>query len=449
MADSPTLLDHVRTLVHAGDAAALARELRARHPSDVADVVEALDSEEERAFLLDCLPAAEASATLAEMDEEARPEELLASFGPDRIHELVATLDDDDAADLIADLERPEQARVLAALDRDEASELRELLQYPEDSAGGLMSTDLVVVRDDLTGAQAMEAVREQARRVEEFYTVFVTDGEGRLRGTLPFRVLIAAAPQEPVGALVRPTIAAVPADADQEEVARLLARYNLIAVPVVDAAGRLLGHVTFDDVIDVVEEETTQDILRFAGTSADEELAGQWSDAVRARLPWLAVNLATAFLAASVVLHFETTVSALPVLAAWQTVVAGMGGNAGTQALAVTVRRLATRREERRVERWRNVGREVVVGLVNGLVIGAAALATALVLHQPPTLALVVLAALWGNLAVAGFAGAFVPTLLSRLGADPAVASSVFVTTFTDICGFFLLLGLAARLML
>jgi magnesium transporter len=449
MTDSPTFLDHVRALVRAGDAPALARELRSRHASDVADLVEALDSEEERAFLLDCLPAAEASAALAEMEEEAEPEELLASFAPGRIRDLVATLDDDAAADLIGDLAPDEQARVLAALPRDEASELRELLQYPEDSAGGLMSTDVVVVRDDATVAEAMESTREQARAVAQFYTVFVTDREGRLCGTLPFRVLITADSDAVVGALVRPTVAAVRPESDQEEVARLLARYNLVALPVVDGSGRLLGHVTFDDVIDALEEETTQDILRFAGTSEDEEVAGSWRDAVRARLPWLAVNLATAFLAASVVLRFEHAVSALPVLAAWQTVVAGMGGNAGTQALAVTVRRLATRPEERLTGRWRNVGREVVVGLVNGLAIGLVALVVAVVLRQPATLAFVVLAALWGNLAVAGFAGAFIPTLLSRLGADPAIASSVFVTAFTDICGFLLLLGLAARLML
>jgi magnesium transporter len=449
MTDALSLFDQVRSLVQAGDAAAIARALRQRHPSDVADLVEALDSEEERAFLLDSLPAAAASAALAEMEEEARPEALLASFGTDRINALVATLEDDDAADLIGDLEPPERARVLAQLPHDQASELRELLQYREDSAGGLMTTDLVVVQDDLTVAEAMDTVRQQSREVEQFYTVFVTDLGGVLRGTLPFRSLITAAPGDIVGALVRPIVSAVGPDADQEEVARLLSRYNLVALPVVDDAGRLLGHVTFDDVMDALESETTQDILRFAGTSEDEELAGTWRDAVRARLPWLAVNLATACLAGAVVLRFEEAIAALPVLAAWQTVVAGMGGNAGTQALAVTVRRLATRREERLVDRWRNVGREVVVGLVNGLVIGAVALAAALVLGQPPALALVVLAAIWGNLAVAGFAGAFVPTLLSRLGVDPAVASSVFVTTFTDICGFFLLLGLAARLVL
>jgi magnesium transporter len=185
--------------------------------------------------------------------------------------------------------------------------------------------------------------------------------------------------------------------DTDQEEVSRLLSRYNLVALPVVDDDGRLLGLVSFDDVIDVIEAETTEDILRFAGTSEDEELGGRWQDSVRSRLPWLGVNLVTAFCAAAVVLRFDSTVD----------------------------------------------------GLVNGLAVGLATLAVSIVLHQSTRVALVVLVAMWGNLAVAGFAGAFVPTALARFGIDPAIASSIFVTTFTDICGFALLLGLASRLLL
>ena len=449
MADLQTLVEQVETLIRARDAAALVRVLRPLHASDVADVVEALDGDDDRAFLLDALPAARASATLAEMDEESEPEELLASFGQDRITAIVATLDDDDAADLIGELEPEDQARVLAALPSEDASELRDLLRYPEESAGGLMTTDLVVVDDGATVAQAIDAVREQSRDVGEFYTVFVTGAGRRLRGTLPFRALVTAAPGDAIAPFVEPTAATVSPETDQEEVSRLLSRYNLVAVPVVDAGGRLLGLVSFDDVIDVIEAESTEDILRFAGTSEEEELGGRWQEAVRSRLPWLGVNLLTAFLAAAVVLRFGRTVDALPVLVPWMPVVAGMGGNAGTQALAVTVRRLATRGEERRGERWRVVGKEVIVGLVNGLTIGVAVLIVSLLFHQGPRVALVVLAAMWANLAVAGFAGAFVPTLLARLGADPAVASSIFVTTFTDICGFAMLLGLATRLLL
>jgi len=216
----------------------------------------------------------------------------------------------------------------------------------------------------------------------------------------------------------------------------------------VVDGHGRLLGRITFDDVTDVVEAETTEDLLRFGGVSADEDLAAGWGAAVRSRLPWLALNLLTAFLAASVVRHFEGTITAVASLVVFMPVIAGMGGNTGTQALAVTVRRLAlglvSPRQQARV-----VGKELLVGLTNGLALAAGAALVAILAGLSPRFGLVVFLAMSGNLAVAGFAGAFIPILLARMGVDPAIASSVFVTTFTDMCGFALLLGLAGWMLL
>jgi magnesium transporter len=226
------------------------------------------------------------------------------------------------------------------------------------------------------------------------------------------------------------------------------MARYNLPSVAVVDDAGHLLGRVTFDDVIDVVEAETTEDLLRFGGVSADEELGGAWTESVRSRLPWLSVNLLTASLAAGVVYFFRDTIDRTLALAIWMPVIAGMGGNAGTQALAVTVRRLALGLIPPHLF-LRVVGKEVLVGMTNGLAIGAAVGIAAAVLGEERMLGLVVFLAMAGNLLVAGFAGAFIPILLERFGVDPAVASSIFVTTFTDVCGFVLLLGLAGWLLL
>jgi magnesium transporter len=236
--------------------------------------------------------------------------------------------------------------------------------------------------------------------------------------------------------------------ETDQEEVARLMARYNLPSVAVVDEGGRLLGRVTIDDVIDVVEAESTEDLLKFGGVSPDEELAAPWTDSVRSRLPWLTVNLFTAFLAGGVVYLFQSTVQHTVALAVWMPVIAGMGGNAGTQALAVTVRRLALGLipPDRLV---RVVGKEVLVGITNGLAIGTLVGIAASLLGEGPRLGLVVFLAMSGNLLVAGFAGAFIPVLLERFGVDPAIASSIFVTTFTDVCGFLLLLGLAGWLLL
>jgi magnesium transporter len=246
----------------------------------------------------------------------------------------------------------------------------------------------------------------------------------------------------------MEPAGVAVPPDMDQEEVARVMARYNLASVPVIDAHGKLLGRITFDDVIDVVEAETTEDILKFGGTSADEGLAAGWRDAVRSRLPWLFMNLATAFLAASVIYANEDLIQRLTTLAVLMPIIAGMGGNAGTQALAVTVRRLALGLIPR--GRFLGViGKEALVGLTNGIVNGLVVAVVTLFLGQGPMLGVVVFLAMTGNLFVAGCAGAMIPILLERRGVDPAVASSIFVTAFTDICGFFLLLWLAGTLLL
>jgi magnesium transporter len=264
----------------------------------------------------------------------------------------------------------------------------------------------------------------------------------------LPFKDLVISRPERPVRAFMTDADIFVTPELDQEEVARLMARYNLPNVPVVNERGRLLGRVTFDDVIDVVEAETTEDLLKFGGVSPDEELAAGWDTAVRSRLPWLSVNLATAFLAGGVVYSFQNTIQRTLALAVWMPIIAGMGGNAGTQALAVTVRRLALGMLPVRVF-TQVVGKEVLVGIINGLAMGVVVGIVASLMGEGPKLGLVVFLAMVGNLMVAGFAGAFIPILLERFGVDPAVASSIFVTTFTDVCGFLLLLGLAGLLLL
>jgi magnesium transporter len=306
----------------------------------------------------------------------------------------------------------------------------------------------MVTVLATETAADALDSIRRQAEEVEDFYRVYVVDSERHLRGVLPLRDLVVSQPSRLVAEFMQDADIMVPPGMDQEEVARLMSRYNLASVPVVDPAGRLIGRVTFDDVIDVVEAETTEDILKFGGTSADEGLAAGWRDAVRSRLPWLFINLATAFLAASVVFTHQELIRELTTLAVIMPVIAGMGGNTGTQALAVTVRRLALGLIPRG-KFLGVIGKELLVGLTNGLVCGTIAAIVALLFGQGVMLGLVVFLAMTGNLVVAGFAGAFIPIVLERRGVDPAVASSIFVTTFTDVCGFFLLLWLAGNLLL
>jgi magnesium transporter len=439
------LLDRMVELVRKGDIAHFIRRAHDFEPADLADVLSALD-DKERVAVVQALPPELSSQALAEMPEEAHAGETLAALDPGQAADIVEELDDDDAADMLRDLDRNQQEQILSEV--EDRSEVDRLLRYDEETAGGRMTTHMVTVPDTASAEQAREEIRRQAEEVEDFYEVFVVDRDHRLVGFLPFKDLVISRPERPVRAFMTPADVFVTPDLDQEEVARLMARYNLPSVAVVDEHSRLLGRVTFDDVIDVVEAETTEDLLKFGGVSPDEELAAGWRPAVRSRLPWLSVNLATAFLAGGVVYLFQHTIQHTLALAVWMPVIAGMGGNAGTQALAVTVRRLALGLIPVDVF-TRVVGKEIVVGIINGLVMGVAVGTVATLIGQGARLGIVVFLAMTGNLMVAGFAGAFIPLVLERFGIDPAVASSIFVTTFTDVCGFLLLLGLAGMLLL
>jgi magnesium transporter len=439
------LLDRMVELVRRGELGLFTRRAHEFEPADLAEVLTALD-ERERVSVVQALPPELSSQALAEMPEEAHAEETLAALDPDLAAEIVDELDDDDAADILGELDRNTQEQILAAV--EDRSEVDRLLRYDEETAGGLMTTHMVTVTDTATAEQALEQIRRQAEEGEDFYQVFVVDSQKRLVGTLPFKDLVISRPERPVREFMEEADIYVTPELDQEEVARLMARYNLPSVPVVDDSGHLLGRVTFDDVIDVVEAETTEDLLKFGGVSPDEELGASWQTAVRSRLPWLSINLGTAFLAGGVVYSFQHTIQQTLALAVWMPIIAGMGGNAGTQALAVTVRRLALGQLPVRVF-TQVVVKEILVGVINGLAIGTVVGLVATLMGEGYWLGLVVFLAMVGNLIVAGFAGAFIPILLERFGVDPAVASSIFVTTFTDVCGFLLLLGLAGWLLL
>ena len=442
------LIEEIRRRLESGDRDALIAFVEPLHASDMADVLEHFD-EPERIALLQVIPAPLASDALAEMEEEEHPGGLLASMEPARIAELVEELADDDAADLIGELDPAERDRLFESVPDEEEQELRELLEYPEESAGGIMTRDLCAVTSRATAAEAIEELRAQAEESDDLYTVFVVDRGRRLQGVVNLRDLVLAAPTTRIGDLLEEPPAVVSVDLDQEEVGKLLSRYNLTAIGVVEADGRLVGQITFDDVIDVVEAEVTEDILRFASVSDEEQLRGTTLGAIRSRLPWLAANTLTLSLAALVVWLHEETIEQLAILAAVMPVIAGLGGNAGTQALAVTIRRIALA-DELPGERWSAVVKELVVGLVNGLAIGLLVAAASFLLPNTEALfGLVVMVAMWGNLAVASALGAFFPIVLERLDVDPAVASSIFVTTFTDLLGFVLLLGLATQFLL
>lgn len=438
-------LDELKELAEQDDLNPFLQRARHVHPSDLADVLSALD-EGIRVRVIAELPTELASSALAEMETAEHPEEMLLAVGPEYAGELVEEMPTDDAAELVADLSAGEREAVLAEV--ADRVDVEHLLTYPEDSAGRVMATDLVAVREGATLEEAIHEVRRQSSEDAELYQVYVVDAAWHLRGTVPIARLIVSASGRLVRDVMEPAVMSVRPEQDQEEVARLMARYNLPAVPVVDPDGQLIGRVTFDDVIDIVEAETTEDMLKFAGASPAEHLIGPWSTAVRYRLPWLIINLLTAFMAGAVVYAFQGTLAKVVVLSVWMPIIAGMGGNAGTQALAVTVRRLALGLLPRG-RAWQVVRKELLVGAINGLATGLVVGLVAAAIGQGWILGLVVFLAMMGNLIVAGTAGAFIPVALSRMGIDPAIASSIFVTTFTDVCGFGLLLGLGTILLL
>ncbi len=445
MSQSGDRVERMVDLVRTGQITVFVRRAHDFEPADLADVLSALD-EQDRVRAVQALPPELSSQALAEMPGEEHAEDTLAALPPEHAAEIVEELEDDDAADILGELEPAAQERILSEI--EDRAGVDRLLRYDEETAGGRMTTHTVTVRDTATVTEALEEIRRQAEEVKNFYQVFVVAGDRRLVGVLPFKDLVISRPDRQVRDFMAPADVVVSPDTDQEAVARLLARYNLPSVAVVDASGRLLGRITFDDVIDVVEAETTEDLLKFGGVPASEELAASWREAVQSRLPWLYVNLLTAFLAGGVVFMFQGTVQRTVALAVWMPIIAGMGGNAGTQALAVTVRRLALGLIPSHLFA-RVVVKEVLVGVVNGLAIGTVVGLVASLVGEGGRLGIVVFLAMTGNLLVAGFAGGFIPVVLERFRVDPAIASSIFVTTFTDVCGFLLLLGLAGWLLL
>ena len=417
------------------------------HASEIAILFENL-SQENRERIISVLDAEFASEVISEMDAEFHPERLLENLHPERRSEIVEELDYDDAADIISQLPEDQQHDILQHLDEEDAHNIRSLLKYEEDTAGGLMNTQVIKINEALTKKDALDEIIRQSEEMEEFYTINVVDDYNILKGIVSLKDIIKARFNVRISDLIKPDFVFVKAETDQEEVAKLISQYNLTSIPVVDDDMHLLGRITFDDVIDVMEEENTEDMLKISGVSEDEELSGNWKEAVKSRLPWLILNLGTAFLAASVIRYFDDTIVRLGILAGYMVMIAGMGGNAATQALAVTVRRISLT-DLTDNQAYRTVLKEFTVGLINGGSIGLIVFLFAVFYDQNPMLGLVIFIAMTGNLIIAGVAGSSIPLFLKRVGIDPAIASSILITTFTDVFGFLLLLGLASKLLL
>lgn len=417
------------------------------HPSEIAKILE-LIKEKKQLILISLLPIDIASEAISEMDPESHPEKLLEVLNSELVTNIVEELSYDDATDIVSQLSEEKREEILDNIDEEDASEIRKLLTYNEETAGGLMSTEFIQIHRSLNKRDALEEVAHQSEETENFYAIYVVDNDEHLVGTVSLKNLIKAKPYTQIDELLDDELIFVYTDTDQEDVAQLLSQYNLPGIPVVDKSMHLLGVVSFDDVMDVLEEETTEDILKIANVSDEEELSGNWKDALKSRVPWLMVNMFTAFLASSVVYIFQPTIQKITLLATFMPIIAGMGGNAGTQALAVTIRRISlnTLPDSKVIG---TIKKEVLVGLMNGLIFGTVVAVVASLNNHSPLLGLVVFLAMFGNLLIAGITGASVPIILEKLGFDPAVASSIILTAFTDTLGFLLILGIGSYFLL
>ncbi len=436
------LFDDARALAASGEWAKLVALVTSLHPADLAELVLDLP-EEERAALLDHLPT-DVVAELFEYVEDDDLRELIRGVGLKDLPAVLEEVEDDVAADVIQQLEPEERAETLAQLDRGD--EVAELLQYGDESAGGIMSRGFVALNEGITVQQAIDYLRVLRPPSEKAYYLYVVDNERRLQGVVSIRDLLVSAPKTLLREITQRDVHAVTTDADQEEAARILQKYNLLAVPVVDADGRLEGVMTADDLIDVLQEEATEDMYRMVGLDEAESVMTPVWRSVRRRVPWLLVNLATAFLAALVVRPFEETIARAATLAVFMPVIAGHAGNTGTQAVTLVVRGMALG-DVRISDWWVVLRKELAFGVVHGLLAGALTSMLAMLLSFNPWLGAVVFTALLANVLIAGTMGALIPLAIKRLGGDPAVASSIWLTTFTDVMGFLMLLGLGTIL--
>ncbi len=401
---------------------------------------------DEAAKVAEYLDPKTASAVLSRMDSAAAAVVISAMEGPEASM-VLSEMDPDDRVDLLSHIEPGQREILLGEMTIADAADVRNLRQYPPDTAGGIMTSDVTSLPDDLTVQQAIEELRRLNEQLEQMFYVYVVDQYKHLVGVLSMRDLILAKPDRKIRDIMHREVTSVQVSTDQEEVARVMRKYKYLAMPVTDAKNRLLGLITVDDVVDVIQEEATEDVQKMAGAGAEERLTSPWHFSFRKRIWWLEVNLATAFAAAAVIALFQDMITKFAILAAYQTIVSGMGGNAGAQAMAVAIRGIALGEVDKALL-WKILYREFLVGLLSGIVIGITTAVIAVAFNYSNhgiLLGVVVLFALTVNHTVACVSGVGIPFVMKWLGFDPAQSATIFATTVTDCCGFFTTLGFAS----
>ena len=447
---TPEVVSAIVDALEAGDEQQVRELVAPLHFSDAADLVERLSDDRRRA-LLDITKDILEPEFFSELDETVR-ESVVDIVGLEAMAEVVAELDIDDAVEILEELEDHEQQQVLDAIPEAGRTLIEEGLAYDEYSAGRLMQREFMAVPQFWSVGEAIDFMRVSAEQdewalPEVFYDIVVVDPRHVPVGTIPLSTLLRSKRPVPVTDIMHEEMKLVPVDMDQEEVAFLFRQRDLVSAPVVNAEGRLVGMITIDDVVDVIDEEAEDDIMRMGGLKEDD-LYSATLDTTKARFSWLFLNLLTAILASAVIGLFQASIEQVVALAVLMPIVASMGGNAGTQTLTVAVRALATK-ELTTTNAMRQIGKEVLVGVINGVLFAILMGGVAWAWFESPELGMVIGLAMVVNLIIAGLAGATIPIALQRAGVDPAIASSVFLTTVTDVVGFLVFLGLGAALLL
>lgn len=441
-----SLVDDVLDAVRATDAVALDGLLEPLHPADIADLLEQISGGERRSFLTLWSMGIDGEI-LSELDDSLR-EEVIEYLPQSVLSEAVRELHSDDVVDLIEDLEDAQQDLILDALEDTDRVAVELAMSYPEHSAGRLMQRELVVTPADWNVGQAIDFLRAEEALPEQFYHIILVDPGHHPVGYVTLGKLLGSPRDMALNRLTEDSFRTIPVTRPAEEVAYAFNQYHLISAPVVDEVDRLVGVITIDDAMVVLDEEAEEDILRLAGVSGDESLSDRTLETVRQRFPWLAVNLVTSVLASLVIAQFEVIIGQIVALAVLMPIVASMGGNAGTQSLTVAVRAIATK-DLTGSNLWRVVCREAVAGLLNGVIFAIVMGIVGVVWFGTPLLGVVIALAMVLNMLVAALAGILIPITLDRLKVDPALASGAFVTTVTDVVGFFAFLGLATLMLI
>ncbi len=446
MANSQETTRILRRLLASGMTARAQRLLGRMRPADRGPVLSGLTPPEIRTVIDLLFQQQRAASTLRELPPELLPQ-IFEAVGDERVAQVIARLEHDDMVEFVEWLDEERREPVVALLPEAQRAELRKAELYPPDSAGRVMTTRFLALDEGVTAQEAIEAIRQAGDDTEAILYLYVVDEKERLSGVVPLRRLVAASPARRCVELMVQDPVSVRAEADQEEVAQIVARYNLLAVPVLDGEDRILGVITVDDVIEVITEEATEDMYHLAGLSDEDRVFSPAHHAIRKRLPWMLLNLAATFLLAWVIGLFERTLEQVVTLFFFMPVVAGMGGNGGIQALTVITRAIALGELEFS-SGFRAIGKEATVAIVIGIVTGIVSGTLAYLWQGSPYLGLVLFITMIITMAVAGIMGAAVPLLLKALGQDPAVGSGVFVTTITDLVGFFAFLQIGTMLL-